>query len=131
MSEAKILIVDDEEEIRELLERFLSERFACEIKQAANGREAIKLLKEIGFDLILLDIKMPGLSGVEVIREAKKTSAQTKILVLTKYDSQEVADKVITEGAAEYIPKPFSLKVVGEKVRGILEEKGKCPPKQP
>lgn len=122
---ARILIVDDEESLRASLRKFLDERFVCEIKEAASGEEAIKLLKSEIFDLVLLDIKMPGISGMEVIKEKKKLAYKPYIWVITSFDSEDVAHKAIERGADDYIPKPLSFRVLNSKIRNFLAGIGK------
>jgi two-component system response regulator (stage 0 sporulation protein F) len=126
---ARILIVDDEEGIRTSLKDFLSKRFECEIVEADNGEKALSYLRKDKFDLIFLDIKMPGISGIEVIKEKKKLSYKPVIWVITRFDSEEIAHKVIEQGADEYIPKPLSLKALDGKVRNFLASVGKYKPK--
>jgi len=126
---AKILIVDDEEGIRESLKKFLTSRFECETYEAANGQQALDLIRSNKFDLILLDIKMPGISGMDVIKEKKKLGYKPSIWVITRFDSQEVAQKVIDQGADDYIPKPFSLRVLDSKIRNFLASIGKYKPR--
>jgi len=126
---AKILIVDDEEGIRDSLRKFLEQRFECGIFQASNGQEALDLLRKDSFDLILLDIKMPGISGIEVVKEKKKLKYKPYIWIITSFDSEEVANKAIKEGADDYIPKPFSLRVLDSKIRNFLAQIGKYKPK--
>jgi|SRR3989338_7563972 len=126
---AHILIVDDEEGIRDTLKKFFSERFECELFEAGDGKHALDLLRAKKFDLVLLDIKMPGLSGMEVIRQLKKLDDKPCIWVITRFDSQEVAHKVIEQGADDYIPKPFSLRVLDSKIRDFLSKIGKYKPR--
>jgi len=125
---AKILIVDDQKGIRDNLKKFLQERFECQINEAGRAEEALKLARKDKFDLIFVDIKMPGLSGTEIIKEKKKLGYQPYIWVITGYDSGEVAHKVIEQGADDYIPKPFSLRVLDSKVRNFLAQIGKYKP---
>ena len=126
---ARILIVDDEEGIRTSLKDFLSKRFECEIVEADDGEKALSYLRKDKFDLIFLDIKMPGISGIELIKEKKKLSYKPVIWVITRFDSEEIAHKVIEQGADEYIPKPLSLKALDGKVRNFLASVGKYKPK--
>lgn len=126
---ARILIVDDEEGIRESLKEFLNSRFECDISVAGTGQEALNLLKKNKIDLMFLDIKMPGISGMEVIKEKKRLEYKPCIWVITRFDSQEVAHNVIKEGADDYIPKPFSLKLLDRKIRDFLASIGKYKPK--
>ena len=126
---AGILIVDDEEGIRSSLRKFLSGRFECRIAEAASGQEALDLLRKDKFDLVLLDIQMPGISGMEIIKEKKKLSYSLCVWVITRFDSAELAHKVIDEGADDYIPKPFSLRALDTKVRNFLATIGKYKPR--
>ncbi len=126
---ARILIVDDEEGIRDSLKKFLNSRFECEISEAANGQEALNSLKKDKFDLVLLDIKMPGISGMDIIKEKKKLDYKPCIWVITRFDSEDVAHKVIEGGADDYIPKPFSLRILDSKIRNFLAQIGKYKPK--
>ena len=124
-----ILIVDDEEATRQTLNDHLSSRIECEIIEASNGYEAIEKLQKNDVDLISLDIKMPGISGIEVIHQARKFSEGISIIVITKWDSSEVS-KQVQESGADYIPKPFSLKIVRAKVEEKLKVAGKFSLKQ-
>lgn len=126
---ARILIVDDEAGIRDALRKFLNGRFECKISEAANGKEALDSLRTGKFDLVLLDIKMPGISGMDVIKEKKKLDYKPYIWVITRFDSEEVAHKVIEQGADDYIPKPFSLRVLDSKLRNFLAGIGKYKPR--
>jgi two-component system response regulator ResD len=122
MQKPSILIVDDEKDTRNTLNNYLCNRIECDITEAEDGYQAIEKLKSTNFDLILLDIKMPGISGTDVIKEAKKIAPA--ISVITRWDSAEVSDQV-KEAGADYIPKPFSLKVVRSKVEEKLRAIGK------
>lgn len=119
MQTARILIVEDEKEARVTLESFLSKRISCEFLEAENGYKAIEIVKSTPIDLILLDIKMPGISGVDVIKSISDPNKKIPIIVLTKWDSEEVA-QVIKEYGADYLTKPYSLKLVLEKVKEKL-----------
>lgn len=126
---AKILIVDDEEEARGSLRNILNRRFECDIAEAGTGEEAINLLRKSKFDLVLLDIRMPGISGMEVIKESRKLDYKPSIWVVTGFDSEDIAHKVIKEGAEDYIPKPFSIRLLDRKIRDFLVRIGKYKPK--
>jgi DNA-binding response OmpR family regulator len=124
MQKPSILIVDDEKDTRNTLNNYLCNRIECDITEAEDGYQAIEKLKSTNFDLILLDIKMPGISGTDVIKEAKKIAPAISVIVITRWDSAEVSDQV-KEAGADYIPKPFSLKVVRSKVEEKLRAIGK------
>ncbi|MCX5695015.1 MAG: response regulator [Candidatus Omnitrophica bacterium] len=82
-----ILVVDDEADVRERLCNILSRKIDCRVQKAADGQEALEKLKKEKFDLVLVDIKMPGLSGIDVMKEAAKFTPQTKFLAVSAYDS--------------------------------------------
>jgi len=124
----EILIVDDEEGIRDSLRKFLSSRFECKVTEAGSGQQALDLLRKNSFDLVFLDIKMPGISGMDVIKEKKKLAHPPFIWVITRFDSEEIAHKVIEQGADDYIPKPFSLRALDSKLRNFLASIGKYKP---
>lgn len=126
----KIIIADDEEDLRKTLNKFISERLNCEIYEASTGYQAQDLLKEKGCDLMLLDYKMPGISGLEVLKTAREIAPQAFVFVITKWDSPEVAREV-EKGGAEYFPKPLSLKVLFDKIKEKLSSINKFHPKIP
>jgi len=129
MEKARLLIVDDEKDTRDSLKEYLLPRIECEIEEAVNGYEAIELLEKQAFDLMLLDITMPGISGTEVIQKAKEIARDTAIIVITKVDGAHFSSQTKKLGA-DYIPKPFSLKIVRVKVEEKLKAAGKLTPKQ-
>lgn len=129
MTKARILIVDDEAEICEHLNNFISRKFYCRTEIALSGSEALEKLKKDKFDLMILDIKMPGLSGIDVIKEAVKFTPETKILAISAYDSHEVAGQVLKAGAVDYIPKPHAIEGIEAKIKDILTSIGKYEPK--
>jgi YesN/AraC family two-component response regulator len=130
MPEVKILVVDDEEDVRERIGNFLARRIDCVLEKAASGEEALKKLKNDNFDLVLLDIKMPGLSGIDVMKETAKFSPQTKFLAISGYDSDEVADAAFKAGAVDFITKPQTPAAILLKVKDILTKSGKYAPKE-
>ncbi|MFH0787185.1 MAG: response regulator [Pseudomonadota bacterium] len=105
--EGKILIVDDELDILELLEMIITERTPHQVITTNNPLEVPLMLKESPFDLLITDLRMPGLSGMDLIREAKKILPDMPIIVITAYGSSQSAEESIAEGAYDYITKPF------------------------
>src|ERR1700680_4873595 len=100
MSSLPILIADDHDVIRQGVRSLLASRPEWKIcGEAASGREAIEKTRELRPDLVLLDISMPGLDGVESIPHILKASPNVKILVFTMHDSGEMATKVLAAGA--------------------------------
>ncbi|WP_103996260.1 response regulator transcription factor [Paenibacillus sp. UNC499MF] len=118
MTEIHILIADDEKEIRELLKTYL-ERETYTADTAHNGEEALRLAQERSYSLIVLDLMMPKIDGIEVCRRLRQTS-NVPILMLTAKD-QEV-DKLVglSIGADDYITKPFSIHEVIARIKAHL-----------
>ena len=129
MQKPKVLVVDDEVDVRERLSNILSRNIECEVSQASSGEQALEELKKSCFDLVVLDIKMPGLSGIDVIKEAAKFTPQTAFLAISAYDSKEVADGALNAGAVDFLHKPLSKEAVELKVKYILSRRGKYLPK--
>lgn len=125
----KIMVVDDEEDVAISLSNSVSRRFNCEVEKALSGEEALSKMKEKNFDLVITDIKMPGLSGVDIMKEAKKFSPQTKFLAISAYDSHEIAQEALKAGAVDFIPKPHTTQTMELKVKQILIQLGKYTPK--
>jgi len=128
MALPRILIVDDESQTRKMLNDHFSKRIECEIIEAANGYEALEKLNAGQIDFILLDIKMPGINGIEVMAKVRELSKELPILVLSKLESEEMENKVKSFGA-DFVNKPFSLKVVYEKTVAKLKSCDKFFPK--
>ncbi len=104
----RILIAEDERPFRVLLFEELQEENRL-VKTAANGLEALELLKKEDFDLLITDLKMPQMGGIELLKEAKKLRPEILVIVITGYASLETAILALKEGAYDYIRKPFSL----------------------
>ena len=130
MQTPAILLVDDEEEFRKTIRDFICNRYECSVNEAGDGETAIALVEKISPDIILLDIKMPGLSGIDVIGEIKKISPQSKVIVISAWKSSEVVSQAISMGATDYISKPVSLSVFGEKLKTALISLGKLKEKK-
>lgn len=107
MTIEKILIVDDEPLVREFLAEALR-RKNYEIATAENGRKALSLLKDTVYDLVITDMRMPDLTGLDIIRKVKEISPQTMVIVITAYGSVENAVESMRLGAFNYLIKPFS-----------------------
>jgi len=122
MQKPRILIVDDEEDVLERLASIIAKRITPEVDKACNGREALEKLRQKHFDLVLLDIKMPGLSGIDVLKEAMKFTPQTKFLAISGYDSHEVADEALKAGAIDFVSKPQTAEAIELKVKQILSQ---------
>ncbi|EKN67415.1 response regulator with CheY-like receiver domain and winged-helix DNA-binding domain [Schinkia azotoformans MEV2011] len=117
-SQAKILVVDDEERIRRLLRMYL-EREDYMIEEAENGEEALKKATSEDFDLILLDLMMPGIDGIEVCKQLREKKA-TPIIMLTAKGEEANRVQGFEVGTDDYIVKPFSPREVVLRVKALL-----------
>ncbi|MGD8867094.1 MAG: response regulator [Gemmatimonadales bacterium] len=116
MDPLRVLIVDDEAELVSALEERLNLRgFAA--SGVTTGAEALSLLAETPFDVVLLDLKMPGLGGLEVIRRIKEERPDLKVILLTGWGSEEDAKKGKELGAFDYLMKPVKI---SDLVRALL-----------
>jgi len=111
MRPATILLVDDEEIQRRLLTAFL-ERFCCTIHTAADGTEAIRLLRKTRFDLIITDLQMGTTSGMDVVKAARSISPNTLIFMMSGCSESKEIEAAYRYGTNEYLLKPFSMAVL-------------------
>ena len=102
----KILVIDDEPIVRTSCIRSLSPE-GYEVKSASSGKEALELLENEPFNLVLLDLKMPDMDGIEVLKKIKNTWPDTKVVMITGYSTVETAVKTLKLGAFSYLEKPF------------------------
>ena len=118
----RILVVDDERSMRELLAIVLR-REGYEVLLAENGRSAVSLLEREPVDLLISDIKMPDLSGVDVLRAAKKVDQDILGIMITAFASTETAVEAMRLGACDYLSKPFDIDLLKMKVREKIENR--------
>ena len=111
-----ILVVDDLKSIRLTLGRILEDE-GYKVVLAENGYQAIEAAKQSPFDLIFMDIKMPGINGVQAFREIKKISPRAAVIMMTAYSVEELVKEAIDEGAYAVVYKPFDI----EKIVSIIE----------
>lgn len=119
MDNTKILIVDDEIIMRESLAGWL-ERDGHEVAAAASGEEAIKILKDSHFDILLVDIKMEGMSGLDVLNEVKEDDPDVEVVMITAYGSISTAIEAMKNGAYDYLLKPFDPDALGVLIDKII-----------
>ncbi|UCH10705.1 MAG: sigma-54-dependent Fis family transcriptional regulator [Fidelibacterota bacterium] len=117
-----ILVIDDDEPIRDSCQQTLS-KAGCRVKTAKEGNEGLLLFKEEAFDVILLDLKMPGRSGVEILEQIKEDNPETIVIIMTGYPSVETAIQTMKMGAYDYISKPFTPEELRINVRRALEKR--------
>jgi len=104
----RILIVDDEADIAAILKLHLEDS-GYATAWAGNGQVALQMLKDGGFSLALMDVKMPGMSGVEVLKRISESGLDASVIMMTAHGSEDLVVECMTSGAVDYISKPFSL----------------------
>jgi len=119
MDSTKILIVDDELIMRESLAGWL-ERDGHEVKKAASGEDALEMLKTVKFDILLVDMKMEGMSGLEVLKRVKESDPEVAVVIITAYGSISTAIDAMKVGAYDYLLKPFDPSELGMLIEKIL-----------
>jgi len=118
----RLLLVDDEERFVETLSKRLKER-GVDVTPALSGNEALKIMEEKLFDVVILDVKMPGLDGVETLREMKRSWPLVEVLMLTGHASVDSAIEGMRLGAFEYLMKPIEIEVLMTKLEQAYEKK--------
>ncbi len=121
-SEAHLLIVDDERSMRELLEYMLSKE-GYNIDLAENGRKAVEAIQAKDYDLVLSDIKLGDLTGLDVLRAAKQKNPNIVVIMISAFASTETAVEAMNDGAYDYVPKPFDNDELKETISNALERK--------
>lgn len=117
----RILLVDDEQDILDLLhEHFAKE---CDVETAADGMTALAIVRARRPDVIFLDINMPGINGVDVLKSVKELDATIPVLMVTANADNALAAEAIKRGAFSYVPKPFDLKYLNHLVAAALSRR--------
>jgi len=122
MSKGKILVIDDEGIVRTSCSRALSPE-GYEVASAKNGSEGLKLLEGGKFDIVLTDLKMPDMDGIEILRKVKEKWPETEVIIITGYQTVDTAVKSIKLGAFDYLEKPFTPDTLIAAVTNALAHK--------
>ena len=120
MSIAKALIVDDEKNIRLTLSKCLQYMDVAS-DEAINGEEGLEKFNGSEYDLVILDLKMPGMGGLEVLKKIREEDKKTPVVIVTAHGTVDVAVDAMKLGAADFMQKPFTPKEIQDIVRDILE----------
>jgi len=120
MVKKTILIVDDEKNIRLTISQSL-ETLEIPVQTAVNGEEALRKLRESPFGLVFLDLKMPGIDGMEVLRQIKDDWPKIRVIIITAHGTVESAVEAMKLGAVDFIQKPFSPGEIREVATQVLE----------
>ena len=125
MDKTKILIIDDEMIMRESLAGWLK-RDGHEVASAASGEEAMQRLQNTRFDILLLDIKMEGMSGLDVLKQVKENDPDVAVVMITAYGSISTAVEAMKKGAYDYLLKPFDPDALGVLIDKIIEHQAQA-----
>jgi CheY-like chemotaxis protein len=124
MAAHRVLVVDDEEELTTtLVERLQIRGFAA--AGVTSGAEALQLLARQPFDVVVLDVKMPGLGGIEVIKRIKQDHPRIEVILLTGHSSAQSAENGLGLGAHAYVLKPVKIDVLTDMIRQAAERPGR------
>ncbi len=121
-SNPRILVVDDEQIVCESCQRILEEE-GLDVETASGGMEAFAKMKEHPFDIVITDLKMPGIDGMEVLRTIRRDYPDTIVIMITGFSTVETAVEAMKLGAFDYIPKPFTPDEVSVVVKKAIEQK--------
>jgi len=120
MEKKPILVVDDEKNIRLTMSQSL-EPLGMPVQTAVNGEEALQRLNETRFGLVFLDLKMPGMDGMEVLRKVREARPDIKVIIITAHGTIESATEAMKLGAVDFIQKPFAPREIRELVTKVLD----------
>jgi DNA-binding NtrC family response regulator len=121
MEPLRILVVDDESSQRELIGGFLRKQ-GHEVFLAGSGAEALARVRETRVDLVLSDFRMPGMSGIELLRAVKAVNPEIPFILVTAYGTVETAVQAMQEGAADYLTKPLDLEELLLRIGRVSEQ---------
>jgi len=117
--DARVLIIEDDEEMRSLLKDFLAEE-GFETDSVSNGHDALGILVKKPFDLVVTDIRMPGLTGLDILPRIRKIQPGVSIIMITAFGSEEVRRKAYERGATLYLEKPIHFHKLRQLIHQIV-----------
>lgn len=120
MERIRVLVVDDEKDFVNLFIKRFSMR-NMDVFGAGSGREAIEFLEENSVDVVVLDVKMPGMDGLETLKEIRKRHPKVEVIMLTGHGSVKTGIEGMCLGAYDYVLKPFNIEELLTKIRGAWE----------
>ncbi len=120
MSRIRVLVVDDEPDFLKLISRRLTKR-NVDVDVANNGQEALQFMAKNPVNVVILDVRMPGLSGIETLKEIRRRYRDTSVIMLTGHGSVQSGIEGISHGAYDYILKPFLIDDLLERIRAANE----------
>jgi two-component system response regulator ResD len=121
-SKAKLLVVDDEDTLRLLVRAELEQR-EFDVDEADSGDMAMEKILADHFDLVILDIRMPGMDGIEVLKKIRENNLATKVIMLTGVDELKIARDSLQYGADDFLTKPYEIRTLLACIDRVLKEK--------
>jgi len=121
-TKAKVLVIDDEQVVRHSVTRAL-ENEHCTVEQAGSGASGLQALARQPFDVVLLDLRMPEMDGVETLGRIKQRWPDTEVVVITGYPTVETAKQAVRLGAYDYVAKPVGCDEVAQITRNAMQHK--------
>ena len=117
----RIMCVDDEPDMLMLLKMIIQDNTEYEVETTNNPAECLELLKQSHFDLVITDLKMPGIDGMELFRELRALVPDLPVIIITAYGLEKAAEKAIMEGISDFITKPFKKERILFSIRKAFE----------
>ena len=117
----RILVIDDELDMLMLLRMIIEENTDCEVETTNNPSEGLKMVMEKDYNLVIADLKMPGMDGMEVFEELKEMRPDIPVIIITAYGSLETAEEARKKGVADFITKPFRKDTILFTMSRVLE----------
>ncbi|MBW1675882.1 MAG: sigma-54-dependent Fis family transcriptional regulator [Deltaproteobacteria bacterium] len=117
----KILVIDDELDMLMLLRMIIEDNTDYEVETTNNPSEALKMVRENDYDLVISDLKMPGMDGLELCDEVREINPDLPLIMITAYGSLETADEAMKKGVADFITKPFRKDGILFTINRVLE----------
>jgi DNA-binding NtrC family response regulator len=130
MIQASVLIVDDEPSVRQTLSEWMRKK-NFHVSEAEGGRQAMEMIQRYDPDIVISDVVMPGMDGIQLLKEAKAIKADTPFLMISGYPSRSTAVDIMKYGASDYLPKPFTPEELVNRVSRTLRLKALCKPLDP
>lgn len=118
----EILIVDDEERFRKTMSKLLGIR-GLETRTVGSGKDALAEMQNARFDVAVVDVRMPGMDGVELLSEMKRLDPRIEVIILTGHASVDTAKAILRLGAYDYLLKPYSIDELEEKIRSAQDRR--------
>lgn len=116
ISNSKILVVDDDKDLCDLIHEILSDK-GYDVNKTYDGEDALKKLREFKYDLLIIDNKLKGMTGISVIRKLNNMRTPPKILMISAYGTVETKEQASKNGVFEFIDKPFKIEKLTESVK--------------